>query len=294
MQGAITYNLQRSSEMAVYATGDVNKDGKGDIVFIEKGHSNNKYPGEIVGLDSGTKLYRATFNLTLSNQPQKMYLSDFNGNGLEDLMIVHEGGYTIFWNQGNGISTSTFSDSYKTTGTNVKSNYWTMMRMGDFNGDGLKDLVFNNTNSNTWTFALNNSNGTFSTSTAASIYAYDQSSTKKDDNKYDSYVLDFDQDGKDDLIIVKTMYSPTLTHTYWMRSTGYSLTEVAHATSTKEDDGLSKRFIVGDFNGDGYPDLMNYGYNCYNSTNANVSPSWRLNKGSGRSIGMGKVALVHG
>ena len=36
VQGIFGYNLQRSSEMPVYATGDFNNDGKGEIVFFRK------------------------------------------------------------------------------------------------------------------------------------------------------------------------------------------------------------------------------------------------------------------
>jgi len=279
IQGVCGYNLQRSSEMVVYTTGDINRDGKGDIVFIEKGHNNNNYPGEIIAHDSGKNLLRASLNLNLPSKPQKMFLSDYDGDGLQDLMIVYEQGYSIFWNQGNGITSSTFTDSKKTTGTNIKSNSWTMMRSGDFNGDGLADFVINDTNSRSWYIAINQGNGTFVKTEGADIYAYDQSSTGKDDDKFECFVQDFDNDGKDDLIIVKTMYNNALeshAYTYWMRSTGTKFIKVSEATSNRLDDGLAYRYITGDFNGDGIPDLMNYGHNCYNSTKADVDPTWRL------------------
>jgi len=297
----IRYNLQFSSEMVVYATGDINRNGKGDIVFVEKGNNNNNYPGGIFEYESGESISRATFNLNLSSKPQKMFLSDYNGNGLQDLMIVHENGYTIYWNQGQGISTSTFSDSKKTMGTNIPSNYWTMMRSGDFNGDGLADFVVNDTNSQTWYLALNNGDGTFTKSVGATIYANDQSSTSKDDDKFECFVQDFDLDGMDDLIIVKTMYSGVIpliphTYTYWMRSTGSAFTEVSKAISQRADDGLAHRYMTGDFNGDGIPDLINYGHNCYNSTNADSEPLWRLYTwgamGGKYTAGVGKVSEI--
>ncbi|WP_415995533.1 hypothetical protein, partial [Gordonibacter pamelaeae] len=39
---------------------------------------------------------------------------------------------------------------------------------------------------------------------------------------------------------------------------------VRSATSNRDEDALSSRYLVGDFNGDGQVELMNYGYNCYN------------------------------
>lgn len=296
LNGVFGYNLQRSSEMVVYATGDINNDGKGDIVFIEKGHSNNRYPGEIVGLNYGTTLYRAAFNLYLPSKPEKMFISDYNGDGLDDLMILYSGGYTIFWNQGYGINTSTFTDSKKTSGSNFGAGYWTMIRTGDFNGDGLMDFIINDTNDSNWYFAINNGNGTFAKSLACSIYAYDQSSTSADDDKFECFVFDFNKDGYDDVVINKTMYAggtATRTYTYWMRSTGSSLTNVSTATSLKPDDGMSHRYLAGDFNGDGNIELMNYGYNCFSSKDANVNPSWRIYTwGSGNNTDRGKVNKI--
>lgn len=288
IRGVFASNLQRSSELPVYSTGNINGDGKGDIVFIEKGHSGNKYPGEIIGHNSGKTLYRASFNLTLPSKPERMFIADYNGDGLDDLMILYEWGYKIFWNKTGDISASTFTDNNSYSGTTFGSNKWSTVRTGDFNGDGLMDFITNDTNQNNWYLILNNGNGTFSKSTGCSIYAYDQSSTDQDDDKNECVVIDFDNDGKDDMVVHKTMYDkrklpsfpisillPT-TYTYWMRSTGSSFEQVSLATSSKGADGLSYRFLVGDFNGDGIGDFINYGHNCYSSTDANVDPSWRF------------------
>lgn len=307
MSGVFGYNLKSSSEMALYATGDFNKDGKGDIIYMEKGHSNNKYPGEVVGLNSGTTLYRATFNLTLPSKPEKMFVSDYNGDGLEDMIVFYDTGYTIFWNQGYGISTSTFTDSKKTTGTNI--GYAWMIRPGDFNGDGLTDFIMNYTNDNQWYFAINNGNGTFSKMQACTLAIYDQETDeKKDDNKFEVLVDDFDGDGKSDAIITKAMYKKEYytvlgivlnswyafnkTYTYWMRSTGTTLVQVASATSNRSEDALAYRYVMGDFNGDGQMELMNYGYNCYSSSNADTSPVWRLYRNSSYNANRGKVSSV--
>jgi RHS repeat-associated protein len=295
------YNLKNSSEMALYTTGDVNKDGKGDVIYMEKGHSNNKYPGEIVGLNFGTTLYRAAFNLTLPSKPKIMFASDFNGDGLEDIIVFYDGGYTIFWNQGNGISTSTFTDSKKTTGTNIY--YMWMIRPGDFNGDGLTDFIMNYTNDSNWYLAINNGNGTFTKNIACTLNVYDQNFTDRDDDNFDVYVGDFDGDGKSDVVINKAMFRKrsditgswgefTKTYAYWMRSTGTSLIQVSAATSVREDDSFSNRHFTGDFNGDGVVDFMNYGYNCYSSSDANVSPVWRLYQSSNSNTSRGKIYYI--
>ena len=288
--------LQRSKELPVYSTGNINGDGKGDIVFIEKGHIENKYPGEIIGHNAEYGgINKASFNLTLPSKPERMFISDYDGDGLEDLIILYEWGYKIFWNNTGDLSTSTFTDNNSYTGTTFGSNKWSTVRTGDFNGDGLMDFVTNDTNNSNWYLILNNGNGTFNKTTGCNIFAYDQSSTGKDDDKNTCVVIDFDNDGNDDIVVHKTMYGkPTKTYTYWMRSTGNSFEEVSIATSTKEDDGLSRRFLVGDFDGDGISDFINYGHNCYNSKDANVSPSWRFYSwGNGTdNAEIGKIARI--
>ncbi len=297
----VRYNLKYSSEMPSYSTGDFNNDGKSDIVFMEKGQSSNKYPCSIFGLDQSKTLYSASFDLTLPSKPENMFASDFNGDGLTDVLVFYDGGYTIFWNQGNGISSSTLSDSKKTIGTNI-GNVW-MIRQGDFNGDGLSDFLMDATGDNKWYFALNNGNGTFSKTQVCTLDIYDQDFTDKDNGKFDCLVYDFDFDGKSDVVIRKSMYTKkkdlfstwgkfSSTYTYWMRSSGSALTQVSVATSNREEDGLSSRYMLGDFNGDGQLELMNYGYNCYSSTNADSDPSWHLYRNTSFNADRGKVTSV--
>lgn len=298
-----TYDLKSSNEMPLYATGDFNNDGKGDLIYMEKGHSGNLYPGEIVGSKGETELYRAAFNLQLPSSPVRIFTSDFNGNGLQDLLVFYAGGYTIFWNQGNGISTSSFSNSKKTTGTNIEAvNKWHMVREGDFNGDGLADFILNRTDEKEWYFALNNGNGTFSKTVACSLAIHDQSLTDKDDDKFTVLVYDFDGDGKSDVVMSKSMYWKhkmwfgskikfDKTYTYWMRSDGIKLSEVKKATSTRDDDAHPTHYLSGDFNGDGTTDMINLGYNCYSGWDANNEPVWRFYK-SGVNVSSGKVVGI--
>ncbi|MGV8139163.1 MAG: FG-GAP-like repeat-containing protein [Mangrovibacterium sp.] len=286
---AFGYSLQYSEEMPVYATGDFNNDGKGDIISIEKGNSNNRYPCMMAGFNQGTTLYQGSFNLTLPEKPEKMFASDFNNDGLTDVMVFYEGGYSIFWNQGYGISNQTLSDNKKTTGTTIENNR--MVRMGDFDGDGLSDFILNGTDSSSnWYFALSNGNGTFSKFLACTL---DEGFLLRDKDRLDCKVYDFDLDGKSDVVIHRAVYLIipfSQTRTSWMRSTGTSLTLVAAASSDNRDDAYSKYLVTGDFNGDGKTELMNYGYNCYDGSS--TTQTWRYYRNSGITAGSGMLASV--
>jgi YD repeat-containing protein len=301
---SVYFNLYHSSEMPEYATGDIDNDGRGDIICIEKGHTSNKYTCEIIGNGIMTSLNY--FDFSLPSRPERMFVSDYDSDGLEDILVFYNGGYTVFWNQGGGLSSSTFSDNNKMVGTNIGNvrKIWP----GDFNGDGQMDFLMNGTMDSNWYFALNNGNGIFTKQLACNLGLYDQDFTDRDDDVFDCHIYDFDFDGKSDAVITKAMYTKkqdrflwivlntwgefNTTYTNWMRSTGSGLVQVASATSKRSSDALQTKFVHGDFNGDGQVELMNYGYNCYSSTNANSNPVWRRYGNSNFSARRGKVTCI--
>ncbi len=299
---AFGYELRQSSEMPVYAIGDINNDGKHDIVLIEKGNAGNVYPGAVYGLqDDGKTLYQATFGVALPSAPEKMFISDFNGNGLNDVLIFYKNGYAIVWNSGGGISNATFSDTDKTQ-ENTIGNVW-MIREGDFNGDGLTDFIMNATGDNKWYFALNNGDGTFTKQEACTLEIYDHDFTDRDDERFNCFVFDFDGDGKSDVVINKAMYTKksditgtwgefSKTYTFWLRSNGSSLTQVASATSNIDNDAKSGRFALGDFNGDGMLQLINYGSDCSSGNHTNATAAWKLYKNNNFNAGRGKITSI--
>ncbi|MDR1372300.1 MAG: FG-GAP-like repeat-containing protein, partial [Dysgonamonadaceae bacterium] len=280
---AITLN---SGGMPVYVTGDIYNEGKDNIIFIENGKTNNKYPLKIVKVTSFNSSYKPNLSyksieVPLPQPPQKMFVSDYNADGMNDILIFYNGGYKVYWNQGGNTN---FVESSSTTGTNIGNvkKIWT----GDFNGDGLPDFLMSNTEDPYWYFALNNGNGTFEKQLACSITLFDINDSF-DDDKFHCQIFDFDLDGKSDVVLTDANYTNTMT--CWFRSTGTSLELKKTATSSNPNDALVYRYLLGDFNGDGQAEIMNYGYNCYNGSSGT---QWRMYKNSNFSIASGKIKKI--
>ncbi|MCQ2229623.1 MAG: FG-GAP-like repeat-containing protein [Bacteroidales bacterium] len=280
---------------------DFNNDGKSEGILIEcsKGvkQTSSGYPAQLFGIDENGSFKKwANFSLEVEASPSQIVSSDFNGDGLTDIMVIHKNGYTIFKNNGGGLSATTFTSSNKVTGTDVRAQ--AVVQAGDFNGDGYIDFVTNATDSRKWYMHINNGNCTFTTTEAwTSDEICEQSSTTKDDTRFECKVLDFNHDGKDDMIITKAHYTSSgtfdKTYTYWLSSSGTSFSKVQKFTSPNEDDALEYRSMAGDFDGDGFIDMLAYDNNIYgNSTTKNVS--WHFYKKSGITPASGLLASITG
>lgn len=309
----------------LYAFGDIDNDGRTDIVVLETSFysqrtarfhvlsssiSESDYTYDWTGLPISNSL---DYDIYLRNNPRQLLLSDFNGNGLVDILVLYDNGYDIIWNQGGTINrtnrlfqnNNTNSDTYHCYGTDLSN--CSLFTAGDFNGDGLMDFLTNTDGTSDWYFHLGNGNGLFTRLTACTLNLTEQDFTDRDNDKFHCEVLDFDSDGLSDVIITKAHYNRrsdffglnvwgefNKTHTYWMRSTGDGLEQVYHATSNHDDDALACRFITGDFNGDGRMELVNYGYDCVSGVNANTDPQWRLYRNNRLTSQSGKVVSVTG
>ncbi len=293
-------SLHGNSE-PLFISGDIDNDGRTDVAFIETSQYNNAYPvylwkfntDYIPGSDDVSHALfdmDIEFSLSLGSQPRNALIADMNGNGLNDLLVICDDGYTVYWNQGGGLSSSTFSDSYRYTSQDMTNH--DILTFGDFNGDGLLDILTKE--SFNWYFYLNSGDGNFVKSLCTSSgYNVSNSNSHCD-------IIDFDGDGRSDVVLTETSHLQMLsapfekTHTRWLRSTGTTLIQECHATSLRQADAISGRYITGDFDGDGHVELVNYGYDCVNGNDDDTDPSWRIYKNGGLTAQTGKVTSVTG
>lgn len=312
----ISYAIStRHLSMPKFATGDLDNDGKEEIIYAELVSSSDI--GNIVfnvikctGNNGNISCTKQQFASPNSVYPAHLYVADMNGNGLNDIVSIPPYGYTVFWNQGGQTISSSFAEQYNSSSSQADTNIQDKFYLGDFNGDGLTDFL-SNTNEN-WYFYINNGNGGFQKLWACTLDGIlEQSFTDRDDDKYHCEILDFDNDGKSDIVVTKADYLKKRnkflgieygepwgefrkTHTYWLRSTGTSLVVTHHATSNKESDAYPWKYITGDFDGDGRVELINYGYDCSHGENANTDPTWKKYKSQGLAINSGKVTSIVG
>ena len=284
----------------LYAVADFDNDGRTDIMVMETepmdGYDLFLYRMHIISSAptlSNPYMTIVEKNMFLRGNPKRMVCADMNGNGLNDILILYDNSYSVVWNQGDSISMSMFnvtlsqSDIYNCFGTDMKNGV--TVSYGDFNGDGLLDVITRNLNSEKLYFHLNNGDGTMKVSLAYTLPNHFSGEHLE--------VLDIDADGKSDVIITGlqfNQYSSNQVLTYWLCSDGSGLTLVDYASSVNTDDIAYYRYMTGDFDGDGRIELVNYGYDCVDANNANTDPVWRIYKNSNLTAQSGKVTSVTG
>jgi FG-GAP-like repeat/FG-GAP repeat len=210
------------------ALGDVNGDGKPDVVIAAHGT-----PAVSVFINNGNGTLQPKVDYA-ANSVEAVTLLDMNADAKLDIVTgnrnVAAPSASVFRNNGNG----TFAARTDYT----SGNYSTSIATGDFNGDGQPDIVTGNETANTVSVLLNIGFGALGAKTDYITGA----------GPSGVVVADVNADGKKD--IITSNYAGSSISVLLGNGNG------TFAAKTDYAGGGNLAIATGDFNGDGKPDIV--------------------------------------
>ena len=229
-------SLNFTTDWNVVETGDFNGDGRDDILLRRNDGWLTNWLGTSTG---GFTNNGGNSSLFVSTDWKVAGAGDFNGDGRSDLLLRNDNGWLTNW-LGNA------SGGFTNNGANSSLFFttdWSVASVGDFNGDGITDLLLRRTDG--WvTDWLGTSSGGFVNNNAnASVYF-----------STDWKVVgtgDFNGDGRDDLLLRND--SGWVTDWLGTTSGGFTNNGAASSVFFSADWKIAG---IGDFNGDGREDIL--------------------------------------
>lgn len=229
---------------------DFNGDGIPDIL-VGVGNYLEVYLGNgdgTFGLAPNSPFTSTYYSSYSGNGMTPLVAGDFNGDGIPDIAYFTTNGVGFYVLLGNGDGT--FGTA--TAGGGAGLGGFASALVGDFNGDGIPDLVGQNQYGPVYLFP-GNGDGTFQTGTKIA-----STSTGSVGPGYgvSMAAADFNGDGNLDLAIPNgTSVSVLLGNGNGTFQQGTSVPFVSPKNSAGDTSAVV-RVAVGDFNGDGVPDLL--------------------------------------
>ncbi len=248
--------------------GDFNGDGLTDLLQLQRSnyygqtlladgngsftqaHLQNNYPNDGYFWDGGP----------VNNTGTDTYMGDFNGDGLTDAVQIQRDYYqsqTLLSNGDGTFSRAHLQDNYPTNGTIWRTGTATDAYTGDFNGDGLTDILQVMEGYYQAQTLLSNGDGTFTQAHLQDNYPNDGVIWRVG-SASEIFTADFNGDGLTDILQIMKDYYLAQT----LLSNGDGTFTRAHYQDNYPNDGVVYRVgsgyttHLGDFNGDGMSDIL--------------------------------------
>ena len=307
VNGTISFGAEQQFATGVapsmVASGDINKDGKTDLVVANSGANSKPSTANSISILQNTSVvgsisFAATVVIPTSNisyNTTTIALSDLDGDGNLDIIAGNFASNTIsvFRNLGNSntITASLFA-AKKDISTGIGPN----INVADIDGDGKPDLVTANTTDRTLAVYRN------TTSSAGNITFGPATTFATGNGANYATIGDFDGDGKQDVIV--SNYNSRTISVYHSQSTTGSINFDAAINLTTKSLPIGNAIV--DLNGDGLPDIIQVGdgstvsifqnlrvvaptvqasgVTFANTTNTSITISWTNGNGSARAV----------
>ena len=213
----------------------------GTVSFLDTSDANSVL-GTAELLPGDAALNFANLSVPGTGGPTYVVTADFNGDGIPDLALTNYVGYSLTILLGNGDGTFKVLP-YTAAPTNFLLN--ASIAVGDFNGDGIPDLIVGDDEIYSATVLLGKGDGTFTQGETIQTGDFGASVA----------VADFNGDGKLDLAITNDYFNGGVTNN---NTVSILLGNGDGSFQAEENLPTGKQplsVVVGDFNGDGKLDL---------------------------------------
>ena len=231
LQPPASYTVGTNLMPALVAVGDFNRDGKADLVTVNGNSANNV--SVLLGNGNGTFQTPVNYPVAVS-YPRTVVVGDFDGDGKPDLAVSGNNGIYVLLGNGDG----TFQAA-----TTVGTVYANEMVAADFDGDGNLDLVV--VANGVVTILLGKGDGTFQ---APATNPYPGAAVSSDLLA----VADLNGDGKPDLVAGGGGFNPVVSV---LLGNGDGTFQAALTYTYTTGFYYVDSLTMGDFNGDGKPDV---------------------------------------